>query len=181
MRGKLMMLAVLIGAPRVHADVFAFTDRDGFEKCMQLDHLIETITTPTGAQTRMLGPAEIQPRCIDAAAIVLAHKTKDEALDWIALAKRLAPWELAVPLVGTLADLALPACNEMAGYEVLLAALARPKDSHAVAAVKPVVVHCLKDKQFKTDFLDEKDNADKTLRANACDILVEQKLIKRCK
>jgi hypothetical protein len=177
MRGKLVL--ALCAARVAHADVFAFTDRDGFEKCMQLDHLIETVTTPKGAQTRMLGPAEIQPRCIAAAATVLANKTKDDALDWIALAKRNAPWQLAVPLVGTLADLALPACNEMTGYEVLLAALEQPKDSRAVAAVKPVVVHCLKDKQFKTDFLDEKTNADKTLRANACQILIEQKLIKR--
>ena len=39
---------------------------------------------------------------------------------------------------------------------------------------------CLVDPQYRKDFLEEKDNSSATLRANACQILREGKLVKSC-
>jgi len=42
---------VLLGTSGVaRADVFAFKDLDGFERCMQLDHLVEKVNTDNGSQ-----------------------------------------------------------------------------------------------------------------------------------
>jgi hypothetical protein len=43
------------------------------------------------------------------------------------------------------------------------------------------VKRCLKDGEFKKDFLEEKDSSDSYLAANACTILLEEKLVKSCK
>jgi hypothetical protein len=43
------------------------------------------------------------------------------------------------------------------------------------------VKRCLKDKEFRKDFLEEQDSSDANISANACQILLEEKLVKSCK
>lgn len=185
MKAPLATLLLLSLPSLAHADVFGFKDLAGFEKCMQTDHLVEEVKTDKGSQTRLLGEVEIQMRCIDSAVKVLAPgKSKDTDLEFINAAKRLTAHENVVDLVGVLADHALVGCNELAAYTVLTKALSHPKDTGKASLfsrTKLVVKRCLKDGQFKADFLEEKDASDSYLAANACDILLEEKLVKSCK
>ena len=165
------------------ADVFAFKDLEGFEKCMQLDHLVEKVTTDKGEQARLLGPLEIQMRCIEAAVKLLApSKNKDLIMDFVKATKRLTAPENSLDLISVLVDTSLPACNELAIYEVLTRALSHPKeDKFYLTRVRSIVKRCLKDKDFRKDFLEEQDNADATIASNACQIMLEEKLVKSCK
>jgi hypothetical protein len=179
-----LVLLVLIGTlTPAAADVFVFKDLDGFEKCMQTDHLVEKVKTDSGSQTRLLSPEEIQVRCVEAAAKLIAGaKNKDTGLAFVAATKRLSAPENALEIISPLVDFAVPACNEMAVYEVLLRGLSRDKDGNTVyAKTRSIVKRCLKDSEFKKDFLEEKDSADAQLAANACGILLEEKLVKSCK
>jgi hypothetical protein len=179
-----LSLALLLATVRVaRADVFAFKDLEGFEKCMQLDHLIEKVDTADGSQTRLLDPAEIQQRCIAAAVkLASARKDKDLTMELVKATKRLSGDANAIDLTGVLIDLSVPACNDMPVYEVFLAALAVPGDNtFYLPRVRRVVKRCLKDKQFRKDFLEEQDNGDASIARNACQILLDEKLVKSCK
>jgi hypothetical protein len=174
---------VLVGtvAP-AYADIFVFKDQGGFEKCMETDHLVEKVKTDTGSQTRLLSPEEIQVRCVAAGAkLVAGTKNKDLALAFVKATRRLSAPENALDLIAPLADFAVAACNEMAVYEVLLRGLSRNKANTMFAKTRGIVKRCLKDAAFKKDFLEEKDSSDATLAANACQILLEEKLVKACK
>jgi len=179
-----LVLLVLAGTTvPAAADIFVFKDTDGFEQCMQTDHLVEQVKTDSGSQTRLLSQAEIQVRCVGAAAKLLAStKNKDQGLAFVKTTKRLSSPDLAVDLIVPLAGYAVPACNEMEVYEVLLRGLDRSRDGNAVyAKTRTAVKACLKDAQFKKDFLEEKDSGDPQVAANACQILLEEKLVKACK
>jgi hypothetical protein len=182
----LLFLAIPSVVPALaHADVFAFKDLEGFEKCMNTDHLVEQIKTDNGSQTQLLGEVEVQMRCIDSAVKVLTPiKKKETDLEFIVSAKRLTAHENVVALVGVLADHTAAGCNEMKAYEVLTKALSHPKEAGTASLfsrTKVVVKRCLKDAEFKKDFLEEKDSSDSYLAANACTILLEEKLVKSCK
>ncbi len=185
MRAAALALVVLAAAAApARADVFAFKDLDGFEKCMQLDHLVETIKTDKGAQTRVLGPDEIQPRCIEAAAKLLAQaKNKDMAFDFVKATKRLSAHVNALELINVLVDLSLPHCNQMEVYDVLMEGLEVSKDDTGpyLKRARAAIKKCLKDKDFKKDFVDEKDSANEYRAANACQILLDEKIVKSCK
>jgi hypothetical protein len=179
-----LALVVLLGSvTSARADVFAFKDLDGFEKCMQLDHLIEKIATDKGSQTRVLGSAEIQLRCIESAVKLLTgSKNKDVMMDFVKSTRRLSAPENALDIISVLADSAVTACNDIEVYEVLNRGLAHSKgDDFYVKKARIGVKKCLKDKDYRKDFLEEKDNANADLAANACQILLEEKLVKACK
>jgi len=178
---SLALLVATVGG--AHADVFAFKDLEGFEKCMQLDHLVEKVNTADGSQTRLLDPSEIQPRCIEAAVkLASARKDKDLALDLVKATKRLSGDANAIDLAGVVVELSIAACNDMPVYEVFLAALSVPQDNaFYLPRVRRVVKRCLKDKEFRKDFLEEQANADAHIAGNACQILLEEKLVKACK
>jgi hypothetical protein len=180
--GTILVILCVLNS-HAHADVFAFKDLEGYVKCLETDHLVETITTKDGAQTRLLGAAEIQLRCSEAAVKLLAGtKDKDKAIEFVKTTKRLSAWDNAAELVGVAADAAVPTCNELALYEVLTHVLRAPREHNQYfTKAKVSVKKCLKDKTFKSDFLEEKDSQDKTLAANACAILLEEKLVKACK
>lgn len=179
---RALVVAILVSGGVAHADVFAFKDLAGYEKCMTLDHLVETIGTDSGAQTRFLGPEEIQPRCIESAVKLLTGtKSADLVLDFIKTTRRLARPEAALDLVRVLADTSLAGCNDIVAYEVLLAGLDRPKDDRFfVPRARGIAKRCLADKDFRKDFVEEKDNSEAWIAANACQILVEEKLVKSC-
>jgi hypothetical protein len=178
---SLALLLATVGVAR--ADVFAFKDLEGFENCMRLDHLIEKVDTAGGSQTRLLDPAEIQQRCIAAAVkLASARKDKDLTMELVKATRRLSGDANAIDLTGVLIDLSIAACNDMPVYEVFLAALAVPGDNtFYLPRVRRVVKRCLKDKQFRKDFLEEQDNGDASIARNACQILLDEKLVKSCK
>ena len=183
MRAPVALATLLCSLTVAQADVFEFKDHDGFEKCMTTDHLVETVNTPKGSQARMLGSVEIQLRCIEnGVTLVKAKKEKDLALEFIKTTKRLSAPENAIELVGALAELSPPGCNDLAGYTVLTRALSFPRDSGTLhARAKVVIKRCLKDKDFKKDFLEEIDSGDANVAAGSCQILLEENLVKACK
>jgi hypothetical protein len=179
----LVLLVLVATVAPASADIFVFKDVEGFERCMQTDHLVEKVKTDGGSQTRLLAPDEIQVRCVAAAArLIAATRNKDMALALVKATRRLSAPENALDLIGPLVEFATPACNEMAVYELILRGLARDRDGNVVfARARAIVKRCLKDGQFKKDFLEEKDSSDQTLAANACQILLEERLVKSCK
>jgi hypothetical protein len=183
-KSGLILLVIAGTAATAHADVFGFKDLDGYERCLQTDHLVETVKTDKGEQSRMLGPAEIQHRCIESAVKLLApSKDKDLAMSFVKSTKRLAAPEGSLDLIHVLVDKSLPACNDMAVYEVLNRSLARPKSTDAksyFSKARAVAKRCLKDAQYRKDFLEEIDSANAQLSANACELLLEEKLVKSC-
>ncbi len=179
-----MPALVLAGmASTAHAeDIFAFKDLEGYEKCLSQDHLVETTNTKDGNQKRLLSQGEIQAKCVDAAVKLLSQtKKKDQIGEFIKSTKRLSAWESSLDLINLLVDVSLPDCNEMAYYEVMTKALSAPRDHNPYfTKSKTVVKKCLKDKTFKSDFLEEKDSENSYLSDNACQILLEEKLVKAC-
>jgi len=179
-----LVLLVLAGtAAPAAADIFVFKDVDGFTQCMQTDHLLEQVKTDGGSQSRLLTQDEIQVRCVAAGAkLIGSTKNKEQGLAFVEATKRLASQELSIDLIVPLSGYAATACNEMAVYEVLLRGLDRSRDGNAVyAKTRTSVKSCLKDAQFKKDFLEEKDSAHPQIADNACQILLEEKLVKACK
>jgi len=184
MKAWLLLGVLLLGVAReARADAFAFKDLDGYEQCMALDHLVETVNTDKGSQTRLLSSLEIQQRCIAAAAkLVTAAKNKDTTMAFVKATKRLTAPVNALDLIAPLVEQALPACNDMAVYEVLLRGLEQPKDErYYLPRTRAIVKRCLKDAAFRKDFLEEQDNTDAAIAANACQLLLEDKLVKACK
>jgi hypothetical protein len=178
-----LILAVLgaAAAPaRAWADAFAFKDVGGFERCMRLDHLVETVHTDDGAQTRWLDPGEIQQRCIDAAMKLLASSKKPDAIiPYVKVVSRVSAPENAIGLGGLAAAAAPAACNDLAIYEAAIAGLAHDDDPY-VERAKALARPCLKDAEFRKDFNDELKNGDPHVRAHACDVLVAARLVKSC-
>ena len=188
MRSRLAVLLAIALAPLpARADAFVFSDLEGFEKCMQLDHLVETVKTAGGEQTRLLRQPEIQARCATAGVKVLVDaKNKDLAMSFVLSAKRLGTWPNALELVDPLVDLSRAACNEMEVYEVVMDGLdvedeRSPELNRELKKSRSIVKRCLKDTQFKTDFLDEQVSENPHRAAHACQILTEEKLVKTCK
>jgi hypothetical protein len=176
-----IIAAVLAAAGPAHADAFGFTDHDGFVACMRLDHLVESVKLGDRVETRVLGPDEIQPRCVAAAATLVA-RTKDSALGLACVSStaQLATAALALPLVSASIDVSLPLCNDSEVYAVLLQPLSSGFTTNLPAATA-IVKRCLKNKDFRTDFLDELNSSDDTRAENACRIARDEKLVKSCK
>jgi hypothetical protein len=184
MKWFLAATLVALMTTRARADAFEVQDLDSFEECLQLDELLVTVDTADGRQTRWLRPREIQPRCITAAAQLLAT-TKDKAkiMSFVEAVKRLSAPENALELVDLVTRVELPMCDDMTVYYILADALEHPDAPRAgyVARATPIVARCLKDKAFRTDFVDELHSADKNLVAHACDILRVEKVVTSCK
>lgn len=175
-------LLLALGTAAHAEDIFAFKDLEGFEKCLNTDHLVESTNTKDGSQKRLLSQVEIQIKCVDAAVkLVTQSKKKDQMADFIKATKRLSAWENSLDLINVLVDTSVVDCNEMYNYEVFLKALSAPRDNNRYfTKAKTAVKKCLKDKTFKADFLEEKDSSNSYLSDNACQILLEEKLVKAC-
>jgi len=179
---KLFFLIAFVGVT-ANASIFEFKDLKGYEKCLKQDHLLEK----GGGEERILRPVEIQRRCVESAVKHLkAEKDKKKILDFIKITKRGTGHENAIELVGVLATADAKACNEMEAYEVIRKAISHPKDYPSVIDsyyedAKAVIKNCMKDAEFKKDFIEEKDSSDSYIADNACAMLMEQKLIKECR
>ena len=70
---KLVSLCFLfLHAFTAKADIFAFKNTDGFEKCLQQDHLVETSKGGGGKQSRFLDKMQVQYRCFESATALLS-------------------------------------------------------------------------------------------------------------
>ncbi len=179
-----LVLACLFAVSSAFADIFVFNDLAGYEKCLAADHVVDTTKTSGGSQTRFLDQMEVKDRCISSAVTLLSkQKNAGTIKEFIASTKRATAPENSVDLCGVLVGISRPACNDMEVYSVLHKALSHPKskaqDSYFAKARK-VVKNCLKDADFKKDFTEEKDASDSYLKANACEILLEEKIVKSC-
>lgn len=167
------------------ADVFDFKDLDGYEKCLRTDHVVEHVKTGSGAQSRFLDAAEIQNRCVASAGKLLAReKSKDVILQYIKATKAGTAPENAIELIPSIVKVAPAACNDMAVYEVINKSLSHPKEESSGSnfqKARRVAKTCLKDKDYRKDFSEEKESANSYLSANACEILLEEKIVKTCK
>lgn len=184
MKACLTLLLLMVSVTTAHADVFSFKDQGGYEACLETDHMVETVKSAEGEQSRFLSQLEIQLRCVDSA-VKLLSPSKDKALvmRFIKTTKRLTAPENSLDLINVMVGKSLPACNDMAIYEVLNKSLRHPKNAHRrsyPSRAKAIVKRCLKDPRYRKDFLEEKDSSDANLRANACEILREEKLVKSC-
>lgn len=169
-------------ASTARADIFTFTDLEGFEKCLQTEQLLETKKTKDGEQTRLLAQPEIQELCI-ARAGALLRQQKDAALglSLVTATKRLSAPSNALPLVDTLTTFSVASCNELEVYTVLTHMLEVSKSRGWFAKASPVVKRCLADKQYRKDFVEELDSPEGELAVHACDLLRQAKLHKTCK
>jgi hypothetical protein len=167
-----------------HADVFKFSDLEGFEKCLNTEFIVEKSKSDEGEQARGLDQVEIQMKCVAAAVKLIApQKKKDVDLEFIGAVKRLSAPENSLDLVNVLVDHGLANCNEMSGYEVLMKSLDAPKNTSKSSyhmKAKTITKRCLKDKDFKKDFMEETDKPEGYFLTNVCEILIEEKLIKSC-
>lgn len=183
---RLVGVIVLMTSSIVFAgkSVFNFSDLNGYEKCLRQDHLIETVKTDSGAQTRALDPFEIRARCVQEASKILSKEKNPETLmSYLKATKRLSNVENSLEIAQLLANVSSKACNDMDTYLVIKEALSVPKNRGADSQLKKadkVVRTCLKDAEFKKDFMEELDSSDAYLKANTCDILLEEKLVKSC-
>lgn len=175
------LTTTLLATP-AHADLFTFTDVEGFEKCLQTERLLEKTKTSTGEQARIVSQPEIQQRCIGSAAALL-RKQKDAALglSLVTATKRLSAPSNALPLVDALTTFSIASCNELEAYTVLTHVLQVPKRRGWFGKASPVVKRCLADKQYRQDFLEELESPEGELAIHACDLLRQEKLHKTCK
>ncbi len=167
-------------------DVFSFRDANGFDKCMRVEYMVDRVKSEKGSHERPLERLEIQERCVEQAVAALAKEKNPKIfLEFVRITKATSGFEMALPIVQKLVGVSLSSCNEMAVYEVFLRSLAAPRGSdasprEAFTSTRKIVKVCLKDKAFRADFLEEKDNSDPHTKANACEILLGEKLVKNC-
>lgn len=179
--GVIAACVIAASTATARADVFAFKDHDGFEKCLNTDHLVETVKTADGEQSRFLSQVEVQMKCIDAAVKLLAGtRNKDTFKAFVDSVKRLSAPENALPLIDLYIGVELAVCNDMANYEVMTKGLGHGEDAYTTRA-KKIAKRCLKDEAFKKDFLEEQTNGDSYVAKHACEVLIEEKLVKSCK
>ena len=126
---KLLLLVLTVpGLASAATSIFDFNNLKGFEKCMQQTHLIESVKDEDVSQGRSLDRFEIQSRCLQTAAKVLARKKdKAEMMNFIKATKRNTAHENAIDLVQLLVETSLPSCNDMDAYMVVKKALSGPR------------------------------------------------------
>jgi hypothetical protein len=184
---SIIVLAFLAVSFEAHADIFAFKDLKGFEACLRIDNLKESIPAGGAKQERFLDQPEIQQRCVQSAAKILkkGNPTSANILEFVKTTKRNSAHEQSLELIEVLAAKDPKGCNDMEAYSVLKSALSHPQDYPSAQnsyfeKTKGIVKLCSKDAEFKKDFLEEKDSAESYVAANACAILLAEKAVKSC-
>lgn len=187
-----LVLALGTVTSTADADIFSIRTSDQFEACLNQTHLIETVRTSGGEQTRILDKTTIQERCIRSAESFLQTKKKatSKAKEakaigvWLEVAFKNAARENAIGLIALQTAQDPRRCNDSPVYDVFLRILSAPRsdDKHSLfQRAKGVIGTCLQDKQFKTDFLDEQNATRTSYRySNICEVLMGKKLIKKC-
>jgi len=185
---RLMLVSVfllVISAPS-RADIFAFKDLDGFEKCLRQNHLVESAKSGDKKQSRYLNKAEVEHRCFQNATKRLSKEKNPKVVtEWVDLASKHSHRSNAIDLLKILAGLDRKKCNDPIIYDTLLDIFSGPMSEDKKSfyqRAKAVTRVCLKDPTFKTDFMDEQDSTPGSYRYKAvCEVLLSEKLIKACK
>jgi hypothetical protein len=168
-----------------NADIFAFQDIDGFEKCLQSKHLVETVKTKGGEQSRFLNAVDIQERCfLQAKSVLAAEKSPKVIQKWIQTGFKNSHNDNAIDLIALQVKNSPEYCNDTKAYDVFLSIMAMPSSSDTKSMYyrgKSAIIICLKNKTFRTDFLEEQDSSKNGyVYKNVCQVLREAKLIKKC-
>jgi hypothetical protein len=168
------------------ADIFAFKNTDGFEKCLQQDHLVETSKGGGGKQSRFLDKMQIQYRCFESATALLSNEKKlPTVLEWVKTAFEHSAHANAIDLLKILASLDVKKCNDKMIYNTILDIFSGPISTDKKSLYqrgKSVALICLKDSTFKADFLEEQNSTPGGYQFNAvCDVLMSAGIIKACK
>ena len=136
----------------------------------------------------MLDKVQIQIQCVKQAAALVDQKkiTPQETRNFVVAVRQASAPENAMPLIIRVARQQTAECNESENYKIMLQSLSHPKDYPSTAnsyfeKVKTLAKSCLKDKEFQKDFMDELKSDNSYVKANACDILLAEKLVKTCK
>lgn len=180
-----ILLCVLI--PSIsRADIFAFKNTDGFEKCLQQDHLVETSKGGGGKQSRFLDKMQVQYRCFESATALLSKEKKAATVvEWVKVAFENSAHANAIDLLKILASLDIKKCNDKMIYNTILDIFSGPISTDKKSLYqrgKSVALICLKDSTFKTDFLEEQDSTPDGYQFKAvCDVLKSAGIIKACK
>jgi hypothetical protein len=184
---SIIAMSFFFSASQARADIFAFKDLKGFEACLLVHSLKETIQAGGAQQERFLDQPVIQQRCVQSAVKILnkGNPTSANILDFVKTTKRNSAHEQSLDLIGVLAAKDAKACNDMEAYSVLKSALSHPQDYPSAQnsyfeKTKRIVKLCSKDAEFKKDFLEEKDSSESYVATNACAILLAEKAVKSC-
>jgi hypothetical protein len=182
---KLLSLILIALPMAARADVFAFKDLEGYQKCLRTDHLVESDRTGTRTQTQYRGKLDVQVRCVEAAVALLAkEQNKDTLIRYVKATFAETAQANAIDLVALLAKADRPSCNEKMIYDVLLDIFSGPRSDAADSLyqrAKKVAKLCLSDKTFRQDFTEELNSTPGSYRADAaCEILTEEKIVKSC-
>lgn len=176
----------LLYSPFARADLFSFKDIEGFEKCLRSTHMVETTRTSSGNQKKYLSKIDIQERCFKRATQVLKSEKKASTIrKWTKLAFKNSDRANAIDLIALEVKRSPKSCNDSEAYDTFLRIVNGPssKDSKSLyMRAKGAIQTCLKkDKQFKTDFMDEQDATRTGYQyKNVCEILKNEGLIKKC-
>jgi hypothetical protein len=183
---KWLLALALASVPSLcAASLFSFQDLDGYEKCLSTEGIEEISTEGSRTEKKWLGGMDLKERCIKQA-VAIASKISDTSklLEMVDLTRRQVDAALALPLAQALASKQLSACNDMKVYGILLTTLRRPTTKKVAQEdfeeARKLVSICSKNSTFKSDFLEEAANSDTFIRANACRILKDAKLLKSC-
>jgi hypothetical protein len=167
------------------ADIFDIKNEQNFTDCMSSDHLIETKGDKV-KQSKYLSSLDIQERCISAAKKHLAKEKDPKVIaNWIAISNKYSHRDNAIDLIGLQVKLAVKTCNDKDIYDRVMSIMAMPSKKDPESLYQRgwnVIRTCLKDKQFKEDFMDEQDSSKSSYQyTNVCEVLMGEKLIKKCK
>lgn len=170
----------------VNADIFVFKDKAGFEACLRNDHLVESVPGGGGKQTKFLNKMDVQERCFTAAEKILSSEKNAKTVgEWIKTAQKNSHRDNSVGLIGLQVKLDNKTCNDSTNYDVFINIMDAPSSDDSLSLFQKAklgIVACLKDKQFKTDFMDEQDSSEGSYRRkNVCDILIAAGAIKVCR
>ncbi len=162
-RFLILALVGLVGA--ANANVFEFKDAAGFERCLSAKDV-----TDAAKPKRRLAPGEVATRCLEQG-LRLAREDRAQIPEFVGIVQRNSAPENALDLVALEVEAKPPACNETANYEVLLAALARPRDFPTPTGsyyrkAEGVLRRCVKDAEFLGDIKEERESSNKFVREN---------------
>ncbi len=179
------LVLLLLLCHTAQASIFSFKDESGYEKCLNTDSIEEISSDGGKMEKRWLHGQELKERCAEKA-VALAERQKDggKLLEMVELTRRKAGPQLALPLAQHLVKLKISYCNDMKVYDLILKTLQHPVSTKVAKEdfeqAKKLVASCVKDKEFKTDFIEEQSNGDSFISKNACQILQDLKIVKTC-
>jgi len=172
-------------ATSARADIFAIKTEKDFSTCLETDHLVVT-KGEKEKQSKYMSELDIQMRCLKEASKRLSKEKDPKVIaKWIEIANTRTHRDNTIDLIGLRVKLDKKACNEKDVYERIMSIMAMPSNKDEESLFQrgwKVIRTCLADKQFKEDFMDEQESSKTSYQyKNVCEVLMGEKLIKKCK